>query len=68
MALAVLDPPKVEVEEVEILSGEQVLTVLRKLEGHATYSIVPLDLATGLHQRSLVGLPIVCGPSSWLSR
>jgi hypothetical protein len=30
-------------EAVEILSAEDVVTVLRKLEGHALYSIIAVD-------------------------
>jgi integrase len=54
--VSVIDPPKVEAGEIEILSGEQVLTVLRKLEGHSIYSIIALGLATGLRRGELLAL------------
>ena len=37
---AVHAPPKVEEDEIEILSAEQIADVLAKLEGHTLYPIV----------------------------
>jgi len=53
---SIINPPPVDAEEVEILTDEQVLTVLHKLEGHSMYSIVALDLATGLRRGELLAL------------
>jgi integrase len=49
-------PPKVEVEEVEILDAEQVAFVLRKLEGHPLFAISALALATGMRRGELLAL------------
>jgi hypothetical protein len=33
----IINPPAVDADEAEILTADQVLTVLRKLEGHSMY-------------------------------
>jgi len=52
----IIAPPAVEAEEVEILSADEVQTVLGKLEGHLLYPIVAVDLATGLRRGELLAL------------
>jgi integrase len=54
---SVIAPPKVEEQEVEILNAQQMATVLTKLDGHALYPIVAVDLATGLRRGELLALP-----------
>jgi len=49
-----VDLPAVEAAEIEILSPEQIADVLAKLEGHTLFSIVSLDLATGLRRGELL--------------
>src|SRR5262245_12057735 len=49
-------PPKVEENEIEILSAEQIADVLTKLGGHAFYPIVALALATGMRRGELLDL------------
>jgi integrase len=53
---AVISPPKVDSAEIEILNEQQVSEVLRKLEEHPLYTIVALDLATGLRRGELLAL------------
>ena len=53
---AVHSPPKVEDEEIEILSVDQIADVLAKLDGHTLYPIVALALATGMRRGELIGL------------
>ena len=53
----VVSPPAMESDEIEILGAAEVVTVLRKPEGHALYSIVALDLASGLRRGELLTLP-----------
>ena len=53
----VISPPKVEDKEVEILDAKEIAAVLRKLEDHALYAIVAVDLATGLRRGELLALP-----------
>ena len=53
---AVHAPPKVEEDEIEILSAEQIADVLAKLEGHTLCPIVTLALATGMRRGELLGL------------
>ena len=50
---AVHAPPKVEEDEIEILSADQIADVLAKLEGH---TLVSLALATGMRRGELLGL------------
>jgi integrase len=52
----VIQPPKVQAEEVEILTPEQISDVLDKLEGHGLYPIVALALATGMRRGELLAL------------
>ena len=49
-------PPRVEPQEIGILTEEQVGTVLNKLRGRALYPIVALALATGLRRGELLAL------------
>src|SRR5262245_43704852 len=49
-------PPKVEENEIEILSAEQIADVLTKLGGHAFYPIVALTLDTGMRRGELLDL------------
>ena len=49
-------PPKVEEDEIEILSAKQMADVLTKLDGHVLYPIVSLALATGMRRGELLGL------------
>lgn len=53
---SVVPPPKVEVKEVEILSGEQVVSVLGSLRGHRLFPVVALALGTGLRRGEICGL------------
>lgn len=53
---SVIKPPQVESDELEILSGEQIGAVLRRLEGHALHPIVTLALATGMRRGELLAL------------
>ena len=55
-AAAVHAPPKVEDEEIEILSGDQIADVRSKLQGHTLLPIVELALATGMRRGELLGL------------
>jgi integrase len=52
----VIRPPKVNPNEVEILSGEQIADVLARLEGHPLQPIVTMALGTGLRRGELCGL------------
>jgi integrase len=49
-------PPKVEDEEIEILSPEEIAEVRRKLQSHTLSPIVELALATGMRRGELLGL------------
>jgi integrase len=51
-----VSPPKVEAREIEIVTGEQIASVLSKLEGHELYPIVALALATGMRRGELLAL------------
>jgi integrase len=53
---AVVRLPKVDPEEVEILSSEQIAIVLGNLRGHALYPIVATALGTGMRRSELCGL------------
>ena len=55
-AATVHKPPKVEAGEIEILTAEQIASVLTKLDGHTLYPIVSLALATGMRRGELLGL------------
>ena len=54
--VAIHAPPRVEEQELEILSPEQIATVLAKLAGHSLFTIVSLALSTGLRRGELLGL------------
>lgn len=49
-------PPAVEASEIEILTPDQITTVLAALEGHTLYPIAALALATGMRRGELLGL------------
>jgi integrase len=53
---SVIRPPNVEAQEVEILSADEIRSVLAKLEGHALRPIVALALATGMRRGELLAL------------
>jgi integrase len=53
---AMLDAPTVRSSEIEILSPEQVRTVLETLKGRTLYAIVATALGTGCRRGELVGL------------
>jgi integrase len=53
---AVHNPPKVEGEEIEILSAEQIGDVRAKLQSQTLLPIVELALATGMRRGELLGL------------
>jgi len=52
----VIKPPKVEAEEIEALSGEQMAAVLVALEGHSLFPIVATALGTGVRRGELLAL------------
>ena len=52
----VIKPPKVESEEVEILTSPQITEILAKLEGHWLYPFAAIDLGTGLRRGELLAL------------
>jgi integrase len=49
-------PPKVEEQELEILTANQIAEVRTKLAGHTLLPIVELALATGMRRGELLGL------------
>ncbi len=51
-----IKPPKVESTEVQILSGDEIGTVLKKVRDHGLHPIVALALATGMRRGELLGL------------
>ena len=53
---SVISPPKVEEEEVEILSADEVVVTLRELRGHDLYTIVAVDLGTGMRRGELLAI------------
>ena len=53
---AIRKPPKVEEQEIEILTAEQIAEVRAKLAGHTLLPIVELALATGMRRGELLGL------------
>jgi len=55
-AATVRRPPVVEAREIEILTPDQITTVLAALEGHTLYPIAALALATGMRRGELLGL------------
>ena len=52
----IIKRPKVEEGEVEILTADEIVLVLRGLEGHDLAPIVDLDLATGMRRGELLAL------------
>jgi integrase len=55
-AASVISPPKVEEEEVEILTEDEINVVLDKLVGHPLYEIAVVDLNTGMRRGELLAL------------
>jgi integrase len=53
---SVISPPKVEEEEVETLSADEVAVTLHKLQGHDLYSIVAVALGTGMRRGELLAV------------
>jgi integrase len=53
---SVRKPPAVEEQEIEMLTPEQVSSVLEALAGHTLYPIVSLALATGMRRGELLSL------------
>jgi integrase len=53
---SIVSPPKVEENEVEILTSDQIALVLDKLQNHPLYEIVAVDLSTGLRRSELLAL------------
>ena len=53
---SVISPPKVEEEEVETLSADEVAITLHKLQGHGLYSIVTVALGTGMRRGELLAI------------
>jgi integrase len=53
---SVKGPPSIEEQEVEILTEDQINTVINKLLGHQLHDIVVVDLATGLRRGELLAL------------
>src|SRR5262249_54951611 len=51
-----IKPPKVEEEEIEILTAQQIADVVRKLEGHPLHTIAVVDLATGLRRGEILAV------------
>jgi integrase len=52
----IIEPPKVDAEEIVILSAEQIIDVLAKLKDHTLYPIAVVALGTGLRRGEIVGL------------
>jgi integrase len=55
---SVIPPPKVEAQEIEILDAQQIVMVLRRLEGHPLYAISAIALATGMRRGELLALQL----------
>jgi integrase len=53
---AIRKPPKVEEQELEILTADQIAEVRTKLAGHTLLPIVELALATGMRRGELLAL------------
>jgi integrase len=53
---SIISPPKVEKEEIEILSEEEVAITLNKLQGHDLYSIAATALASGMRRGELLAV------------
>ena len=51
-----VDPPRVEVREIEILTSEQVQTILRRLRGRAIYPIIVMAMTTGMRRGEILAL------------
>jgi integrase len=81
MSPASLAPPKVEEEEIEILTEDEINIVLDKLVGHPLYEIAVVDLNTGMRRGELLALrlsdidldgatemPTRCCSASWMAR
>lgn len=53
---SIISPPKVEEEEIEILTEDQINTVIDKLLGHPLYEIAVVDLATGMRRGEMLAV------------
>ena len=53
-----ISPPKVETQDIEILTAEQIAFVLDKLQGHQLYPIAALALATGARRGELLAIQL----------
>ena len=53
---SVISPPKVEEEEIRILTADQIVTVIERLVGHPLYEIAVVDLATGVRRGELLAM------------
>jgi integrase len=53
---SVVHPPKVDAEEIEILTSDQIAALLSHLEGHQLLPIVSLALGTGMRRGELCAL------------
>src|SRR5262245_29637907 len=53
---AIRKPPKVEQEEIQILTADEVAAVLGGLAGHALHPIASLALASGMRRGELLAL------------
>jgi integrase len=51
-----ISPPKIKEQEIEILTDDQITTVMDRLAGHPLYEIAMVDLATGLRRGELLAL------------
>jgi len=51
-----ISPPRVEEEEIEILTDDQITMVIERLAGHPLYEIAVVDLSTGMRRGELLAL------------
>jgi integrase len=52
----IISPPKVEEQEIEILTAGQIAQVIDKLAGHPLYEIAVVDLATGMRRGEILAV------------
>jgi integrase len=53
---SIISPPKVQEQEIEILTSDQITLVIDRLAGHPLYEIAVIDLATGMRRGELLAL------------